>query len=193
MASPLSALIDGTVFGAAQINPVISRVNTAMVVCTSTTRPASPSAGDQIQETDTGRQMWFDGSAWRGIRSVLYTANPTAGTTSGGSELTVASLSIPAQGCVGNLLISAQLYASKTVTSDAISCFVKSGPTAFGQSRDPAVSAQLMQNISTVITVPSAATVTSLTMTMQRVSGSGTASAYSDTTLARLTALFIPT
>ena len=35
-----------------------------MIVCTSTTRPASPFEGQRIYETDTNRELLYDGSAW---------------------------------------------------------------------------------------------------------------------------------
>lgn len=35
-----------------------------IIVCTSTTRPATPFEGQRIYETDTNRELLYDGSAW---------------------------------------------------------------------------------------------------------------------------------
>lgn len=35
-----------------------------MIVCTSTTRPATPFEGQRIYETDTNRELLYDGSGW---------------------------------------------------------------------------------------------------------------------------------
>lgn len=42
-------------------------IGSRIAPCTSTTRPVSPRRGDQIHETDTGRWLGWDGSAWRVI------------------------------------------------------------------------------------------------------------------------------
>lgn len=43
-------------------------VTTATIVCTSTTRPASPNEGQQIWEADTDRTYIWSGSAWLQVR-----------------------------------------------------------------------------------------------------------------------------
>lgn len=35
-----------------------------IIVCTSTTRPATPFEGQRIYETDTNRELLYDGSGW---------------------------------------------------------------------------------------------------------------------------------
>ena len=35
-----------------------------MIVCTSTTRPSTPFEGQRIYETDTNRELLYDGSGW---------------------------------------------------------------------------------------------------------------------------------
>ncbi len=39
-------------------------VTTGSIICTSSTRPASPFEGQKIYETDTDRELTYDGSAW---------------------------------------------------------------------------------------------------------------------------------
>jgi hypothetical protein len=39
-------------------------VTTGTIICTSSTRPASPFEGQKIYETDTSREYLWDGSAW---------------------------------------------------------------------------------------------------------------------------------
>lgn len=47
-------------------NPVwVTLGGTGLVICTSTTRPASPLPGQQIYETDTGKTQWWTGVAWQ--------------------------------------------------------------------------------------------------------------------------------
>ena len=41
-------------------------VTTGTIICTSGTRPASPFAGQEVYETDTGRSRYWNGSAWVG-------------------------------------------------------------------------------------------------------------------------------
>lgn len=60
--------------------------NQTIARCTSLTRPASPSAGQYIYETDTARTYLYDGSAWVLVGGhaawVTYTPTLTASTTS---------------------------------------------------------------------------------------------------------------
>lgn len=46
-----------------------------VIVCTSSTRPASPTEGMHIYETDTDRTLRWDGSAWSGLQSSTVTAS----------------------------------------------------------------------------------------------------------------------
>lgn len=83
MASPLTDLVDGTVFGAAQVNPIIARAN-QFIVCTSTTRPTRPQSGWHVYETDTGKVRLWTGAGWAVITG-----------RTGGSWRRVAFQSIP--------------------------------------------------------------------------------------------------
>lgn len=60
-----------------------------VIICTSSTRPASPSAGTQIWETDTKTNWLWDGSAWNLITkgSVGYTSINTNNTVTNGTEV----------------------------------------------------------------------------------------------------------
>jgi hypothetical protein len=39
-------------------------VTTGTIICTSTTRPASPFVGQKIYETDTKKELTYDGASW---------------------------------------------------------------------------------------------------------------------------------
>jgi len=54
-------------------------VTTGTIICTSSTRPASPFAGQQIYETDTSLSLTWSGSAW--VKNVQQTSTATAVTT----------------------------------------------------------------------------------------------------------------
>lgn len=54
--------VAGEVLTAANVNDYL--MEQAVIVCTSGTRPSSPQEGMTIYETDTDRQLTWDGSAW---------------------------------------------------------------------------------------------------------------------------------
>lgn len=53
-------------------------VTTGTIICTSTTRPASPFAGQTIYETDSGRKYLYTGSAWISDTPALVLLNSTS-------------------------------------------------------------------------------------------------------------------
>lgn len=60
------------------------------VTCTSGTRPASPSSGDLIWETDTTRGVVYDGSTWRPVFGAMPKVRVRS--TTGGQSIANASL-----------------------------------------------------------------------------------------------------
>ena len=46
-------------------------VTTGTIICTSTTRPASPFEGQEIYETDTKKQLTYDGTGWYAFRQLV--------------------------------------------------------------------------------------------------------------------------
>lgn len=60
----------------------------AVITCTSSTRPASPSEGMTIYETDTDRYKTYSGSAWEdGFKSgQMITGTATIGSTGAGTD-----------------------------------------------------------------------------------------------------------
>lgn len=78
----------GEVLTAANVNTYL--MNQAVIVCTSGTRPSSPSSGMTIYETDTGFYATYNGSSWtyadfgaRGYVSEAQGTNPYTLTTTG--------------------------------------------------------------------------------------------------------------
>ena len=84
-ATPANAIVLAQIAVAASVTTIVSGNITdrrfratglgARVTCTSTTRPAAPSAGDTIYETDTGKvQMWNGTAAWIELDAVMRVA-----------------------------------------------------------------------------------------------------------------------
>lgn len=59
--------VSGQVLAADVMNELRDNAAIGHQVCTSITRPASPDTGTMIYETDTGRVLTWDGSAWTAI------------------------------------------------------------------------------------------------------------------------------
>lgn len=59
---------------AADVDAYFDTAKGFTVVCTSTTRPASPVQGVVILETDTGNRYYWSGSYWRGIGPLTCTS-----------------------------------------------------------------------------------------------------------------------
>jgi hypothetical protein len=68
----LPILAVGDVLTASYMNSLRDNAGIGHVVCTSSTRPASPNTGTMIYETDTGKVLVWDGSAWVSV----YPASP---------------------------------------------------------------------------------------------------------------------
>lgn len=81
-----------------------SAESSEFVICTSSTRPSSPSAGNTIYETDTGILYVYDGSAWDQIRQTsdgvatsLLSGNVSAANAPSGSVITMATRTTSSQ------------------------------------------------------------------------------------------------
>jgi hypothetical protein len=94
-------------------------VTTGTIICTSTTRPASPFEGQTIYETDTDLEQRWTGSAWSQIWPQLFvTASDTTTQTGAfGSDFVYATATITLTPGVWLVQGSAVLF--NTVTSDA--------------------------------------------------------------------------
>jgi len=93
-------------------------VTTGTIICTSTTRPASPFEGQTIYETDTDLEQRWTGSAWSQIWPQLFvTASDTTTQTGAfGSDFVYATATITLTPGVWLVQGSAVLF--NTVTSD---------------------------------------------------------------------------
>ena len=117
-------------------------VTTGTIICTSTTRPASPFEGQKIYETDTDRELTYDSSAWVQTNSLggwstwtpqLYQNGNLTSTTPharytriGDTAIVQAKVSATAAGTAGNqieirnLPYSAEAAGDYTVIGNAI-------------------------------------------------------------------------
>lgn len=170
----------------------VSTANTAnakMQVVTSSTRPGSPTIGSEIRETDTGRKMWWDGSAWRGVQTYSWAIAGTA-VTGITSETTCATLVIPDQGCAGVLRVIAHNYSPGTVLTDSFQINVKKNGSLAAASRFFGYQQAVTTITDVAMTAGSGIT---LTTTIQRLGGSGTISTSADPVYNSLLAQFFPT
>lgn len=89
---------------AARMNNIENGVFNAIGICTSSTRPASPFAGQTIYETDTSLSYTYSGSAWvntgstkvRYARTKYTSGNIIPGGSTSWSIFTQTALSLPA-------------------------------------------------------------------------------------------------
>lgn len=82
---PYKVFATEEVLASADVNAFLMRQ--VIVTCTSGTRPASPSEGMTIYETDTDKYMGHDGSAWR----ELLVINPPAANVFRSSDQSISS------------------------------------------------------------------------------------------------------
>lgn len=96
MGSGIKTFTSGTVLTAADVNNYLMKQ--AIVTCTSGTRPASPTTGQPIFETDTNLIRVWNGSTWYCTASPDYTdysgsivfySNNTSGTAISGGSVSV--------------------------------------------------------------------------------------------------------
>jgi hypothetical protein len=69
----ITAFTGGQVLTAATMNQMRVNERIGHIVCTSSTRPASPDTGTMIYESDTSRILYWDGAAWT-MRTKVATA-----------------------------------------------------------------------------------------------------------------------
>ena len=96
-------------------------VTTGTIICTSTTRPASPFEGQEIYETDTDLEQRWTGSAWSQIWPQLFVtaSDTTTQTGAANSDFVYATATITLTPGVWLVQGSAKLV--NTVTSDDVS------------------------------------------------------------------------
>jgi hypothetical protein len=94
-------------------------VTTGTIICTSTTRPASPFEGQEIYETDTDSEQRWTGSAWSQIWPQLFVtaSDTTTQTGAANSDFVYATATITLTPGVWLVQGSAVLF--NTVTADA--------------------------------------------------------------------------
>lgn len=152
-----------------------------LIPCTSSSRPAFPYTGMHVYETDTGRQVIYDGSAWvtakRTIPAVTATLTTNSGSTSGTGEITpLTSPAITGDG-VTKVKVTASFFgiAGQTVGGDTFEVRIKRGATQL-QSIRVKTSGTSTEGGCTLMVVdtPPAGSVT-YTVAMARVLGTGTA------------------
>ena len=94
-------------------------VTTGTIICTSTTRPASPFVGQQIYEADTGSIQVWNGTAWSQVWPQLFVtaSDTTIQTGAANSDFVYATATITLTPGVWLVQGSAVLF--NTVTADA--------------------------------------------------------------------------
>ena len=64
-------------------------VTTGTIICTSSTRPASPFEGQKIYETDTKKEMTYDGAGWYAFNQVIGYASSTSSFSTSATHTTL--------------------------------------------------------------------------------------------------------
>lgn len=161
--------------------------------CVSTARPTAPGLrlGDGIYELDTKRLFTWNGTAWAGERTVAFSGTGTGVT--GFSNVTVMSqLNIPDQGCAGKLHITGNLRIDLSNPGDVFMVQIwDAGGAIVG-----GFAAIAFQHVSVTCTVAMpAGAVKTVSVAAVRVSGTGTASTFTDApsfNANRIDVLFVP-
>jgi hypothetical protein len=159
----------------------------AVLLCTSTTRPANPWLGQTIDESDTGNRLVWYGSAsgWRPPWSVSWgvLGRATVGTNQGsivGSEVAITGLSVAVTIPQNRRLRArAHLDVSDTLANEHAAVFIRTAAGIVGRGEfDTSVVATF--GLSAVADTPVlelAAGSYTFTVGLQRLSGSGTLAA----------------
>lgn len=160
----------------------------------STYRPTGASlyAGLEIFEHDTGRNLQYDGTAWRGQKTTSATATGIAGTTSAATPLTVCTLTFSDPGCAGKLHLVGRLRFDNSAAGDRFEVALNSGgvidsdyvacPTAgVTNSGGPAARVSVAGGSATTVT-----------MVLTRTAGTGTATVYAASAFNHIDATFVP-
>lgn len=95
-------------------------MNQAVITCTSSTRPSTPTNGMHIYETDTGRTLRYNGSAWENICALQQDSAPSFATygsaITAGNTATILTTSITTGGiAVLEFEVSTNMLCTSTV------------------------------------------------------------------------------
>jgi hypothetical protein len=165
------------------------------IICTRATRPSVKIDGDLIYETDTGALFVWRASIskWRGVRSVQTTISGGGGTTPNANQspVVVCATTFPDQGCDGRIAVQALAYWSQNVAADKYWIRVKAGASDIGYARMPGGNdgdtCTIVGGFSQLSGVA-----TTIQMTIERYTGTGTATVYNDSTLNLMVVTFTP-
>ena len=120
---------DPGVLTSSDVNTFLMRQ--AVIVCTAATRPASPSEGMTIYETDTDLYRVYDGSNWQRLVGYTETYTPTSNITLGNGTLSARYVQI------GDFyIVQASFVWGSTSSFGAETAFQITAPTAIGSLVD---------------------------------------------------------
>lgn len=129
-------------------------------------------------------------------KSKLFASAGGGGTTSGTAQLTVGSVTVPAQGVPGQVWVSVHAYVSFTTTGDGFECFIADSDapaTAVVSARINVPADPHDFNLAPHGVFPADGTDSETYLfRLERTAGSGTATAFNDSRYLRMTALWVP-
>lgn len=169
-----------------------SPVGTVVVANRAARNALAVAAGTPVYELDSHMVFVWNGTAWAGIRSARQSVAGTAITTAGTVETYTTTLVFPDQGCAGVLTVWGSIHFSGTNTSDVYAVYLRDGGTIIGQCQ---VTTANYPGATTALLIGStamAAGAKTLVMSIQRISGSGTATTVADGTIHQIQAMFTP-
>lgn len=135
----------------------------------------TPTAGDVAYQVDAKHSFAYNGSAWVPVGTITQQTAVTGATTSGATELTLATLSIAALPCSYSLEVSAYWSANFATGSDLFAFRIKVGGTqkAMQEARPGGTNNRVPFSLPTsTFTTIAVNTSASVTVTVQRISGS---------------------
>jgi len=154
-------------------------------------RPTTPYVGQHVDDPAFGL-LRYNGTAWRGTKSVAIPAVGTAVvTTASTTSSLLATLVVPDQGCAGTLMVSSKVHYLSS-PPDVFGVFMLCSGSEVGTDRNASKAGGNMANCSAQVAMV-AGSATTVTLNIARYSGTGTATADASTAaLGSIWALFVP-
>jgi hypothetical protein len=150
--------------------------------------------GLPIYDTTNNRPLTYNGSGWAGLRPVRYSAvgSAIAGITTGGNVLLG---TLPITGYAGQWIVSATLMLAISAGSTVFEAGLNDGTTTYGGMRNPSAfnsGDMLNMSHSAAFAASTGLSTIPVNVAVARLSGTGTATTFSDSRYNRVDAIFIP-
>jgi len=187
---------DGMIWAAADTAADETAINNTMIRDALVNRPAvGGEVGSMFFDTTNDRLYFWDGGAWRSFKPYAQMGIPNALTTSGTTEYTINGAVIPDQGCSGRLNVNAMVRVTGSTVGDRFEVRIKNASTSLESYHEVKITDA---GIGTAYGIPCAQFAMAagaskyVSVTIQRIAGTGTAAIDNTTYNNKLTVVFIP-